>query len=314
MHDLIIIGGGPAGMTAAVYAARKKLDQALIAPQIGGQTIWASEVENYLGYRFISGYDLVQKFEHHVRDFGVQVEDEAVQRLSIDGRAFIIETDHGNRYEARIVIIASGRSARSLGAVGEDEYKGRGVAYCATCDAPLFQDEDVAVVGTGNAGLDAAIQLCQFASHVYIIESQDHMTGDMELQDRVRDDGKVTFLFRTQVIEIHGNQFVNSIRVKSLDTGEERDIAVAGIFVQIGATPNTGFLPPEIRLNKHSEIEVDCACRTSVPGIFAAGDVTSIPGKQIVIAAGEGAKALLSAYDYLIHHYAKRAVAAGTSD
>ncbi len=314
MHDLIIIGGGPAGMTAAVYAARKKLDQVLIAPQIGGQTIWASEVENYLGYRFISGYDLVQKFEHHVRDFGVQLADDSVDRLLINGRTFVVETSLGNRYESRMVIVSSGRSARSLGAVGENEYKGRGVAYCATCDAPLFQDEDVAVVGTGNAGLDAAIQLCQFARHVYIIEAQDHMTGDMELQDRVRAEGKATFLLRSQVTEIRGNQFVNSITVKSLDSGEEKDIAVAGVFVQIGTTPNTAFLPPEVKLNDFGEIEVDCASRTSVPGIFAAGDVTSTPGKQIVIAAGEGAKSLLSAYNYLIHHFSKQTADTGGSD
>lgn len=312
MHDLITIGGGPAGMTAAVYAARKKLDQLLIAPQIGGQTIWASEVENYLGYRFISGYDLVQKFEHHVRDFGVNVIEEGVTRLTIDGKTFAVETDAGNRYECRIVIVASGRSARNLGAVGEEEYKGRGVAYCATCDAPLFVDQDVAVVGTGNAGLDAAIQLCQFASHVYVIETLDRMTGDTELQDRIRAETKRSFLFRTQVTEIRGDQFVNSIRTKSLDTGEEREIPVSGIFVQIGATPNVGFLPPEIKRNKSNEIEVDCGCQTSVPGIFAAGDVTSIPGKQIVIAAGEGAKALLSAYSYLVHNFPMEPAAAGT--
>ncbi len=313
MHDLIIIGGGPAGMTAAVYGARKKIDQILISPQIGGQTIWASEVENYLGYRYISGFDLVQKFEFHVRDFGVRVIEEAVTRLDINGNTFAVETDAGNRFESRTVIVASGRAARSLGAVGEDEFKGRGVTYCATCDAPLFAGEDVAVVGTGNAGLDAAIQLFQFARHVYIIEAQNHFTGDMELQDRVNEErDKKTVLMRTQVTEIHGNQFVSSIRVKNLDSGDEKDIPLAGVFVEIGSVPIVGFLPPEVKLNRYNEIEIDCGCHSSVPGIFAAGDVSSIPGKQIVIAAGEGSKALLSAYSYLVHNFPAHPAAVGS--
>lgn len=303
MKDLIIIGGGPAGMTAAVYAARKKMDHILISPQIGGQTMWAAEVENYLGYRFISGYDLVQKFEFHVRDFGVKVIEEAVTSLKTKGKTFKVETGAGNTYESRTVIIASGRSPRKLGAVGEDKFVGHGLTYCATCDAPLFAGEDVAVVGTGNAGLDAAIQLFQFAEHVYIIEAQDHLTADMELQDRVRADKKGTIMLRTQVTEVHGNQLVSGIRVKNLDTAEEEVIPLAGVFVEIGAVPNVGFLPSEVRLNRWNEIEIDCGCHTSVPGIFAAGDVTSVPGKQIVIAAGEGAKSLLSAYDYLVHHF-----------
>lgn len=314
MHDLVIIGGGPAGMTSAVYAARKKMDQVLISPQIGGQTIWASEIENYLGYRYISGYDLVEKFEFHVRDFGVQVVEQAISGLRIDGKTFVTETGDGKRYESRMVIIASGRSARSLGALGEAEFKGRGVSYCATCDAPLFSGEDVAVVGTGNAGLDAALQLFNFARHVYVIEAQSHFTGDMELQDQVRAQRECTVMLRTQVTEIHGEQFVNRIRVKNLDTGEEQDIPLAGIFVEIGSIPNVGFVPPEITLNKWNEIVIDCGCHTSVPGIYAAGDVTSIPHKQIVVAAGEGAKALLSAYDYFVHNYPARPAAAGMAD
>ena len=303
MHDLIIIGGGPAGMTAAVYAARKKVDHILVSPQVGGQAMWAAEVENYLGYRFISGYDLVQKFEFHVRDFGVQVVEEAVSSLKINGKTFAVETGAGNTYESRMVIIASGRSAKRLGAVGEDKFMGRGVTYCATCDAPLFAGEDVAVVGTGNAGLDAAIQLFQFADHVYVIEAQDHLTADMELQDRVRAEKDKTIMLRTQVTEVHGDKFVSGIRVKNLDTAEEKDIPLAGVFVEIGAVPNVGFLPVEVKLNRWNEIEIDCGCHTSVPGIFAAGDVTSVPGKQIVIAAGDGAKSLLSAYDYFVHNF-----------
>jgi len=303
MHDLIIIGGGPAGMTAAVYAARKKVDHILVSPQVGGQAMWAAEVENYLGYRFISGYDLVQKFEFHVRDFGVQVVEEAVSSLKINGKTFAVETGAGNTYESRMVIIASGRSAKRLGAVGEDKFMGRGVTYCATCDAPLFAGEDVAVVGTGNAGLDAAIQLFQFADHVYVIEAQDHLTADMELQDRVRAEKDKTIMLRTQVTEVHGDKFVSGIRVKNLDTAEEKDIPLAGVFVEIGAVPNVGFLPPEVKMNRWNEIEIDCGCHTSVPGIFAAGDVTSVPGKQIVIAAGDGAKSLLSAYDYFVHNF-----------
>lgn len=290
-------------MTAAIYAARKKMDAVALSPQIGGQAVWASEVENYLGYRLISGMDLVEKFESHVKDLGMRVVEAAVRSLRVDGRAFAVETESGESYEARAVIVASGRSSRPLGAAGEEEFKGRGVTYCATCDAPLFAGEDVAVVGTGNAGLDAAIQLFKYARQVTIVEMLDHLTADESLQDRVRARPNGTIMLRTRIVEILGDKFVTGIRIRNLDTGEESVLPVTGVFVEIGSLPNVGFLPPELKLNKWNEIEIDCACATNIPGLFAAGDVTSVPEKQIVIAAGDGAKALLSAHDYLVRNF-----------
>ena len=302
MLDVIIIGGGPAGMTASIYAARKVLNQVLISPDVGGQAAWASEVENYLGYSVISGFELAEKFEDHVKKFGVERLDDRVATLRKHGRAFVVKTEGGREFVSRSVIVASGRSARNLGVPGEEEFKGRGVSYCATCDAPLFAGEHVAVIGGGNAGLDAGVQLAKIAQRVYLIELEDQLTGDKKFQERIRGAKNVELLLGTEVTAIMGNKLVNGITIKNDETGEERKLDVAGVFIEIGSMPNVDFLPPEVKVNKHKEVVIDCACYTSMSGVFAAGDVTNIPNKQIIVAAGEGAKALLSANDYLIHH------------
>ncbi|HET6457045.1 MAG TPA: FAD-dependent oxidoreductase [Armatimonadota bacterium] len=302
MLDVIIIGGGPAGMTASIYAARKALDQVLISPDVGGQAAWASEIENYLGYSVISGFDLVERFEEHVKRFGVERLDDRVSTLRKHEKTFVVKTVGGREFESRAVIVASGRSARNLGVPGEEQFKGRGVSYCATCDAPLFAGEDVAVVGGGNAGLDAAAQLARICPAVYIIESDTRLTGDKKFQQRIRSARNVKLLLETEVTAIFGNKMVEGLSIHNAGTGEDRRLPVAGVFVEIGSLPNVDFLPPEVKINKHSEIVIDCGCNTSALGIFGAGDVTNIPNKQIIIAAGEGAKALLSANDYLIHH------------
>lgn len=303
MLDVTIIGGGPAGMTASIYAARKALSQVLISPDIGGQAAWASEVENYLGYSIISGFELVEKFEDHVKKFGVErLDDKVITLRKHGGRTFVVKTQGGREFESRSVIVASGRSARNLGVPGEEEFKGRGVTYCATCDAPLFAGEDVAVVGGGNAGLDAAIQLAKISPNVYVIEAEKQLAADKKFQERIRGAKNVTLLLETEVTAILGHKMVEGLKVKDVETGQESTIPVAGVFIEIGSLPNVDFLPPEVKVNKHKEIVIDCACYTSLPGVFAAGDVTNIPNKQIIVAAGEGAKALLSANDYLIHH------------
>jgi len=302
MLDVLIIGGGPAGMTASIYAARKVLSQILISPDVGGQAAWASEVENYLGYSIISGFDLAEKFEDHVKRFGVERLDDRVAALHKNGRTFVIKTMGGREFESRTVIVASGRSARNLGVPGEEEFKGKGVTYCATCDAPLYAGEDVAVVGGGNAGLDAALQLARMSPTVYVIESEGQLTGDKKFQQRIRRAKNVRLLTDTEVTSISGGKMLESLAVRNTASGEESRIAVTGVFVEIGAMPNVGFLPPEVKVNKRGEVVIDCACYTSMPGVFGAGDVTNIPNKQIIIAAGEGAKALLAANDYLIHH------------
>lgn len=303
MHDVVIIGGGPAGMAASVYAARKVLDQVLISPDIGGQAAWAVEVENYLGCPFISGFDLVTRFEEHVRDFGTKRCDDKVTLLERRGQTFYVKTEAGRKYESRAVIVASGRSARNLGVPGEEQFKGRGVTYCATCDAPLYAGEKVVVVGGGNAGLDAAIQLTKFAEHVTIVEELPNLTADRSLQDRIMAIDNAKVMLNTEVKEIRGSKLVEGVTLRNIATGEVLDLPVAGVFVEIGSLPNVGFLPKDVKVNSRGEIMIDCHNRTNVPGIFAAGDVTDIPGKQIIVAAGEGAKALLAASEYIVHNF-----------
>ena len=303
MLDVVIIGGGAAGMTAAIYAARKVLDLVMISPDVGGQAAWASEVENYLGYRLIRGFDLVMKFEEHVREFGVSRIDDTVKSVEkLDG-TFRTATNGGKVYESRTVITASGRSARNLGVPGEEDFKGRGVSYCATCDVPLFPDENVAVVGGGNAGLDAAFQLSKIAKHITLIEEDPALSGDETLQARIKATGKIDILTKTEVTAISGNSLVEGITIRDLDSGRLDCLDVAGVFVEIGSRPSVGFLPKEIALDENGEIIIDCSNRTNIPGLFAAGDATNVPGKQIIIAAGEGAKALISAHKYIVKNF-----------
>lgn len=303
MHDVVIIGAGPAGMTAAIYACRKMLDLAIISPDIGGQTIWASDVENYLGYSLISGIDLAFKFEEHMRTFNITPVDDKIQILEKRGNTFRMKTEGGKEFESRSVVAASGRSARNLGVPGEEEYKGRGVAYCATCDAPMFAEEDVAVAGGGNAGLSAAVQLTKIANKVYLIEEMPELTGDPMLQDRIRKSDIAEVFTKTEITKISGEKLVKGISTRNLDTGKTMELPVAGVFVEIGSLPNTHFLPKEVNLTARGEIVIDCSNNTNIPGLFGAGGVTSVPHKQIIIAAGEGAKALLSAYDYIVRNF-----------
>lgn len=302
MHDLIIIGAGPAGMTAAVYAARKRLDLLIIGKDVGGQTAWSSEVDNYLGYRYISGMELVEKFEDHLKSFDIKHEYRDVGRLLKTDDGFSVITSDGKEYEARAVIVASGKTPRMLGVPGEREYIGRGVAYCAVCDAPLFEGLDVAVVGGGNSGLDTAGQLIKIANKVYIIEFSEALKADEVLIRRVEQAGNTEIILGAEVKEIAGEKMVSGVVLEDRGTRETRRIPVGGVFVAVGSDPSVAFISGLVALNDRNEIEVDCACRTKVPGLFAAGDVTSVPGKQIIIAAGQGAQAALSAYDYLVRN------------
>jgi len=296
LFDLIIIGAGPAGITSAVYAARKKMDFLVITKDIGGQTALSGDIENYTGYQFVTGLELVSKFEEHMRSYGIPLkESEDVIEVRKSGDIVYIRTDKGE-YEARALIIASGKRSRELGVPGEREYKNRGITYCATCDAPLFSGKDVAVIGGGNSALDAALQLVNIAKHVYIINITSGLTGDPVMQEKVKDSDKVTILNDAQVSAIFGDRFVKGLRIKR--EKREENISLEGVFVEIGLIPNSesaGLLAK----NERGEIKVDSYNRTSIPGIFAAGDVTDVPEKQIIIAAGEGAKATLSAFVYL---------------
>ena len=296
IYDLIIIGAGPAGITAAVYAARKKIDTLIVTKDIGGQAAWSGDIQNYTGYQFISGPELAEKFEEHMRIFNFDIrENEEVTKLVAKQNNFLVKTDK-NSYRAKTVIVASGKKSRELGVSGEKEFKNKGLVYCATCDAPLFSEDDVAVIGGGNSALDATLQLMKIANHVYIINIADHLTGDEIMQEKIRESKKVSILNNSQVIEILGNNFVNAIKIEK--DKKEETLAVQGVFVEIGLIPNSNFAV-DLSKTRNGEIKVNNKNETNIPGIFAAGDVTDVFEKQIIIAAGEGAKATLSVFRYL---------------
>ena len=296
MLDLIIIGAGPAGITAAVYAARKKMDLLVISKDIGGQTAWSGDIENYTGYQFVTGPELVAKFEEHMKKNNIALkENEDVTVIERKKDKVFVKTDKGE-YEAKTVIIASGKRSMELGVPGEEEFKNKDLTYCATCDGPLFSEKDVAVIGGGNSALDAALQLTKIANHVYIINIAKELTGDLIEQDKLKNSKNVTIMNEAQVVAILGDKFVNAIKIKTKDG--EKEIPVQGIFVEIGLIPNSGFAKV-LDKNENNEIKVDSHNHTDIPGIFAAGDVTDVPEKQIIIAAGEGAKATLGAFRYL---------------
>ncbi|MCX5709149.1 MAG: FAD-dependent oxidoreductase [Candidatus Omnitrophica bacterium] len=299
MHDLIIVGAGPAGITAAVYAARKRLQVLVISKDIGGQAAWSGDIENYTGYQFITGPDLTAKFVEHMRQYNIALkENEAVTGIKKIQDVITITTDKGS-YECRSLIIASGKRTRDLNVPGEKEYKNRGLTYCATCDGPLFAGKDVAVIGGGNSALDAALQLVNIASKVYIINNVSSLAGDAIMREKLETNPKVTVLNNSQIKAVLGEKFVKSIRV--LTPEDEKEFLVQGVFVEIGLIPNSEFAAG-LDKNKTGEIKVDSRNETSIPGIFASGDVTDVPEKQIIIAAGEGSKAALNVFRYLSQH------------
>jgi len=298
VYDLIIIGAGPAGITAAVYAARKKMNFLVITDNIGGQAAWSGDIENYTGYQFVTGPELVSKFEEHMRKYRIDAkEGESVLEVEKTGDLVRVQTRRG-RYEAKTVIIASGKVSKELGVPGEKEFKNRGLTYCATCDGPLFAGKNVAVIGGGNSALDAALQLIKIARHVYVINNTPRLGGDQVLREKVEAGSNVTIMNDARVEAINGDTMVKSVTINS--AGRDEEIAVEGVFVEIGLTPNSG-LARDIEKNDRGEIKINIRNETSVPGIFAAGDVTEVPEKQIIIAAGEGSKAALSAFKYISH-------------
>jgi len=299
MYDLIIIGAGPAGITAAVYAARKRMNLLVVTKDIGGQAAWSGDIENYTGYQFITGPDLAAKFEEHMRKFEVALkENEEVLELKKIDEKILVKTNKST-YESKTAIITSGKKSRELSVPGEKEFKNKGLTYCATCDGPLFSGKDVAVIGGGNSALDAALQLIRIAKQVYIINITANLDGDAVMREKIEAAKNVTVLNNAQVTTILGDKFVSGIKIKR--EGEEAQLSVQGIFVEIGLIPNSDFAKG-VEKNQFGEIKVNSRNETNTPGIFAAGDVTDVPEKQIIIAAGEGSKAALSVFRYLAEH------------
>ncbi|WP_312201425.1 NAD(P)/FAD-dependent oxidoreductase [Anaerospora hongkongensis] len=300
MYDVIIIGGGPAGMTAAVYAARKKMNTLLITTDFGGQPMWTMEIENYMGYQFITGPELMGKFEEQVRRFSVKILYQEATGLTVnaDGTFTIVTTE--DKHQAKTVILASGKRPRRLDVPGEQEFTGRGVSYCATCDGPLFANKRVAVIGGGNSAVQAAIEVSLVGEKVYLISSEEYI-ADPIIIDKMKEAANIVEVKGYVTKKIEGSQVVEKIVVQNIESNEDQELEVNGVFVEIGLIPNSEFAQSVVALNQDREVVTDCRAKTNIPGLFAAGDISSGPDKQIVIAAGDGAKAALSAYDYLLH-------------
>lgn len=299
MYEVMIVGGGPAGMTAAVYAARKKMSTLLVSKDLGGQPLNSSGVENYMGYQFVSGPELMAKFEEQVRQFPIEVKtgEEVASVSPIEG-GFEARTMKGQAYQARAAIVATGKAPRPLGVPGEERLRGRGVTYCAICDGPLFDGMKVAVIGGGNSALEVADDMIKIAEHVYLVSST-RLSGDRVIRDRVTAAPNVTVLTGYETTEIVGDGLVSGIKIRDTGSGEVRELEVDGVLIEVGLIPSSALVKGLAPINERGEIEVNCACETGVPGLYAAGDVTNAPEKQIVISAGEGAKAALQAHRYL---------------
>ncbi len=300
LYDVFIIGGGPAGLTAAVYCMRKGLSTGIVVKSLGGQVADTSDVENYMGYRHISGVDLVEKFREQVHQFPIGYDEGAEVVSFSEGKIKKVVFSDGRSFSCKALIIASGKSWRRLGVPGEDRLTGRGVAFCTVCDAPLFAGKNVVVVGGGNSGVESAIDLAPLASKVTVIQNLSELTADTVLVKKLNSFNNVEFIYNSIVEEILGEDIVSGVKLRDLGTGRVSEIATEGVFVEIGLDPNSRFVPPSLELNRFGEIPVDCNCRTSLTGVFAAGDVTTVAYKQIIIAGGEGAKAALAAWDYLL--------------
>jgi len=304
-YDVLIIGGGPAGAAAAVYAARKGIRTGIVAERFGGQTMDTLGIENFISVLETEGPKFAAALEAHVRHYGVDLM--TLQRVARiepatqPGGHATVHLDNGATLKSRTVILATGARWRNVNVPGEQDYKTKGVAYCPHCDGPLFKGKDVAVIGGGNSGVEAAIDLAGVVKSVTLLEFAEQLRADAVLVDKLKSLPNVTIHTNAQTTEITGDgQKMTGLRYRDRTGSAEHQLDLAGVFVQIGLVPNTEFLKGTIELSKFGEIIIDAKCATSVPGIFAAGDVTTVPYKQIIVAAGEGAKAALSAFDHLI--------------
>ena len=301
IFDLIIVGADSAGLTAGIYAGRKKMNAVILSKQIGGQSLYAARIENYPGIQSVSGTNLVSAIKKQVERHGIAIKDDTeIISVAKEGDVFSLKDSRGNIYGAKTLIIASGGSPKLLGIKGEKEFMGKGVSVCATCDAPFYDNKTAAIIGGGNSAFDSAYDLLQYAQKIYLLRHRDKFIGDELVYEFLKRSGKVEFIICAETQEIKGGQFVDSLTYKDLKTGEDNELKVNGVFVNIGQVPNSNFMEGLLELNKYKEIITDARNgSTSQPGIFAAGDVTDGRYKQVILAAADGAKALLSAAEYL---------------
>jgi thioredoxin-disulfide reductase len=299
MFDIIIIGAGPAGLSAAIYAARRALKVLVISKDIGGQAVYAAKVENYPGFDMISGFELLQKMRKQAEIFGTEFKSTEVKEISEENKIFKIKTVEENIFEARAIILCFGATPKKLGIEGENKFKGNGVSYCATCDAPFYKGKDVVVVGGGNSALDAVILLSKYANKVYLIHRRDSFNAEEVRVRQVQESPNVEIILNSGLEEIKGEKKVEEIIIVNFQNNEERKIKLDGVFIEVGHIVESDFISKLVELDDHKQIIVNSKNETNFSGVFAAGDATTVPYKQIVIAAGEGAKAALSAYSYL---------------
>ncbi|HPY59606.1 MAG TPA: FAD-dependent oxidoreductase [Methanospirillum sp.] len=299
IYDTIIVGAGPAGLTAALYCARKNLKTLMISPDVGGQALESWNIENYMGYRMITGDDLMAKFEEQLKELEIRIELDQVSSLLPTSGGFSIKTVSDLEYKGKTVILTQGKKPRKLGIPREKEFTGRGLSVCATCDGPIFKDKVVGVIGGGNSALTTAIEMSGIAKEVHLFV-RSSIRADAVYTSRFTKKQNIITHIGYEVTELIGEDRLSGVSITNRETGEKKEISLDGLFTEIGWIPNTSFVDGLLVLNDQKEIVVDIDCKTSAPGIFAAGDVTSISGKQIIIACGEGAKAALSAFDYLM--------------
>jgi alkyl hydroperoxide reductase subunit F len=299
--DVLIVGGGPAGAAAAVYAARKGIRTGVASERFGGQVLDTMGIENFISIKETEGPKFAHALEEHVRDYDVDIMNLQRAKALVPGKDMIeVQLESGASLKSRSIIISTGARWRNINVPGEHEFKNKGVAYCPHCDGPLFKGKRVAVIGGGNSGVEAAIDLAGIVGHVTLIEFDSQLRADAVLQRKLKSLTNVDTFTNAQTTEITGDQKVNGLVYKDRVSGESKRVELEGVFIQIGLVPNTDWLKGVVELSKHGEIIVDARGATSVPGVFAAGDATTTPFKQIIIAAGEGAKAALSAFDHLI--------------
>lgn len=299
--DVLVVGGGPAGAAAAVYAARKGIRTGVVAERFGGQVLDTMGIENFISVKATTGPQFAVALEEHVRDYDVDIMNLQQASGLVPGNMIEVKLANGGSLKSRTVVLATGARWREINVPGEQEYRNKGVAYCPHCDGPLFKGKRVAVVGGGNSGVEAGIDLAGLVEHVTLIEFGESLRADEVLQRKLRSLPNVTVITSAQTTEIHGDGAkVNGLQYTDRTSGESRRIDLEGVFVQIGLVPNTEWLKDTIALSRYGEIEIDARGQTSIPGVFAAGDATTTPYKQIIVAAGDGAKASLSAFDHLI--------------
>ena len=305
LYDVTVIGSGPAAVSAAIYAARKGLNVAMVGVKIGGQVLDTNEIENIIGTVSTTGAKFAETLEKHLKEHKIAFkEGHLVKEIKEDGKDKLLMTDDGKSYKTKTVIVATGAKPRSLNIPGEAEYVGKGVHYCSTCDGPFYKGLNVAVIGGGNSGVEAALDLSGIAKSVTLIEFMPELKADKVLQEKLAEQSNIKTILNSATVKVNGNEFVESIVYKSRETDEEKTLNVEGMFVEIGLSPRSEVVKDLVETNKIGEIVINPENNsTSVAGIFAAGDVTSIRQKQIIIAMGEGAKAALGAFEYLITKY-----------